>query len=151
MGNTISQSSTEAAFEWLNNVYEEFRVEFEDKLELSARIDGIAASNEVSLTPGARLLLTIPLLELMEVEKVTENKVECADVSVIISSLERLVGGMKSGIALADIQFNETEAGSAEGGKRRSTMTTIKRYFSEFCHIPPFCSNKDNEGKPGES
>lgn len=97
------------------------RFRFEGR-ELESIVDAIAAEHEITLTPGAIAMLTVPMME----ERFGRDKVSIDQYRKSVDMLLRFA--------------------SAEGrrrdlpGRERDSISVIHGFSQYFCSIPPFCS-----------
>jgi hypothetical protein len=90
----------------------------------------ISYKNGVNLSPAAKELLLIPILEQYQINgMLSEFEVE--------ESLYTLIKTVKTNPSV-----NESE-----NSTKRTTISIIKAYYNKFCSIPPFCSKKDKENE----
>lgn len=77
------------------------------------------------LSPGARQILKIPVMESVEFTEILNEDEVAASVDKVLSSVA------------------EEPISRAEGGESlRSSVAVIRSFVKNFCNIPPFCSGK---------
>lgn len=89
-------------------------------------IQKIEASSEIELTWGAREMLIVPIVEIIE----RDGRVNWLEVE---SSITKVLLAAEPSATQIERQSDISDA------KERSSLSIIKGYANKFCQIPPFC------------
>lgn len=116
------------------------------ELKVEEYLEDALDENQIFITPGAYLMITVPLFEAAHLQHYrselgVRDSVLDTDVEMMRESIKRIVTDITSNPARAD-QVPEEREGFDEEGERRSVRTSLsmlKAFFRNFCNIPPFC------------
>jgi len=78
----------------------------------------------IELSPGAKQVLFIPIIEYLEIGGLIDEKQLDETISIIFASLET----------------NPDDRDLKLGDRIRSTFSVIRAFWKKFCKIPPICS-----------
>jgi hypothetical protein len=128
---------------------QELATNLKEQYQLDALFNEVIYEQEIAVSPAAQLLLILPVIEAMAMQDYwqqegTQNSVVNVDVDTIRQSLRQLVREAKNNPARADRFPDELTMEDSVGREwpMRSSFSIIKSFFSRFCNIPPFCSEK---------
>jgi hypothetical protein len=104
---------------------------------------------DLRLTPGAILMLMIPLLEAAKLQEtftdvyrmIPPPQLLSVGKDLAVSSLSRLLLDVQESPSAADNQLQLYL--KAQGYPFASSLSVIKAFWKNFCNIPPFCGEPD--------
>jgi hypothetical protein len=122
------------------------------EFQLEAVFDEVIYEQGIALSPAAQLMLIAPLVDgnLMQSywqERGIQDTAVNIDTETLRQSLRQLIAEAKINPARAD-NFPESltmEAGDGKEWSLRSAFSLIKSFASQFCNIPPFCGEKEQQ------
>lgn len=128
---------------------QELAINLKEQYQLDALFDQVIYEQQIAVSPGAQLMLIVPIIEAMAMQDYwqqegTQNSVVNVDMDTIRQSLRQLVREAKNNPAHAD-QFPDQLTMEDSVGREWSMCSSpsiIKSFFRRFCNIPPFCSEK---------
>ncbi len=129
-----------------------------EELELRDFFKRVVDELKVELTPGAYLMLLIPVAEINEqskseakrwLDQYQEERLSI-DRAQVEESLLKLLTEIAQSPAAADRNFKRKDAGSLWDRfsfrkflPMRSSLSAIKAYWKRFCNIPPLCGETE--------
>jgi hypothetical protein len=147
-GNLNSEQANSNSEQAPSNSEEQMRLlaeKLQGSLELEGFLEEALADLRIEPTPGARLMLLIPLAEAKDREDFERGNVE--------HSLNDLLEEMAEKPATVDKDLEERKRRNRVGSNReerrrderrsRSSVSAIKAFSQRFCNIPPFCGQRD--------
>lgn len=141
----ISKDFDEAV-EWLTESMQKHVIKVEEHLAVLRVLQGLEQEYKLHLSPGARLMLLIPLLEIAEAEDVTGGEIALPSPATVEDSLSSVVNGMQEAGAEFDARFAKAvEEPGVTAASRRSSLSIIKEFWRQFCRIPPFCGERQTK------
>jgi hypothetical protein len=114
--------------EWYRNIDSTWRAEaFYSRPEIAEHVNRLERQYNLRLSPGARLMLTVPISEEFDRLAAEGSERESAFVSTM-ASLELIFASMAE----------EPDPRDSDSSLRRSP-SVIRAFWKRFCNIPPFC------------
>jgi hypothetical protein len=118
--------------------------------QLEKFLNDVTHKHEVSLTPGALLVLIVPIIEASHAQYLRENRNICSsnldtNMNMLQNTVDRVIEEAKNLPAGSD-KFPEELMAYDGNGMRwsiRSSLSLIKAFASRYCNIPPFCGETE--------
>lgn len=115
--------------------------------ELEDMFNDVLFGNDIGLTPGGQLALTIAVIEAAFAQRRREEadvhyRTLDTSLATLKQSVETIVESVKLSPASADIIPRSLLMGVDKDGKQWqlfSSLSLIKAWANQFCNIPPFC------------
>lgn len=133
-------------FDEINRRLSEVAHDLKTRLGIQEMIDALADRYDLALSPGALVLLSVPLFEAAFAQHFRESmgiREDLLDVesSDIQRTLDGLISDMASEPARADMVPEELTGVDERGVERRirSSLSVTKSLAKGWCNIPPFC------------